>query len=535
MQLKIYPFLLLTLLGMAGCNKDFLVRDNPTATTDEKWWNLESDLNTALGDLYNGLPCGTLGDYGFWTNARMHTSGATDESVFRANFGDWQDYGAGTATVQQGSAQEIYQRKFLYIRNACRFLEHYKKAYVANLEKKERFASEARALRAWYHLELFQLYGPIPIVSKTIDVNEQFVKRNTAAEVIKFIADELELAAAGLPDKYSQGDQFRITKGACYAIQASLYINAGDYANAAIAAKKVIDLQVYTLHHSSDPAANNYAQLFSYNGVGSNEVILFRGQGQRGGFFRSAPKSLNGQSCNSPTAAMVNAYETLQGKTIQELGKDSMAIYAADPVYKNNRDPRLKASIAIPGETFIGMKLEPWKEDGPDAIGKGQSTHTGFWIKKYVDPLDQGNTDGGGMNFIIIRYAEILLDYVESLIETDRWQNADVVHYLNEIRARAGMPDVNTAVYNSKEKLRELVRRERLVELSFEGQRLFDIRRWKIAEKVMNGPAEGAVSPITGKPIVVEVRRFNPERDYLWPIPLLEMTSNPNMVQNPGW
>ncbi|WP_436484149.1 RagB/SusD family nutrient uptake outer membrane protein [Chitinophaga sp. ARDCPP14] len=92
---------------------------------------------------------------------------------------------------------------------------------------------------------------------------------------------------------------------------------------------------------------------------------------------------------------------------------------------------------------------------------------------------------------MIIRYAEILLSYVEALVESGDWQNPDVLLYLNKIRNRAGMPNVNTAVYNTAEKMRELYRRERKVELAFEGTRLFDIRRWKIGEESSERARDG--------------------------------------------
>ena len=97
------------------------------------------------------------------------------------------------------------------------------------------------------------------------------------------------------------------------------------------------------------------------------------------------------------------------------------------------------------------------------------------------------------------------------------------------------MPDVDRDKYNTQESLRELVRRERRVELAFEGHRLYDIKRWKIADKVMNGPVYGAKIPDKDELYYVETRRFNPERDYVWPIPSIEISSNTKMKQNPGY
>lgn len=531
----IYLFAISLFTFLPSCRKNFLVRDNPTATTDEKWWKLETDLQSALGGIYGGLPSGTLSNYDFMSNCRMHLSGTTDEAVFRGNYGDWQTFPVGLATSQTNTVSEMYKKSYYYIRNASRFLENYNKAYVEDAGRKNRYACEARALRAWYHLDMFLLYGPVPIVAHSLTPVEQFAPRNSREEVINFIAAELDTAAAGLPDAYPESDAYRMSKGTCYAMQTILYLNAGDYVKCAAAAKKVIDLHVYELYYSTQAGTGNYASLFSYSGMVNKERILFRRGGQNEAFFRCAPKSLGGQATTSPTASLVNAYETLQGKTLDELGPDSAAIYQSQPTFKNNRDPRLAASVIMPGETFVNRKLEPFKAGSADQIGLTQSTQTGFWIKKYVDPQDAGTPWGGSLNFMIIRYAEILLDYTESLVETNDWQHPDVLIYMNQIRRRAGMPDVDITRYNSQAAMRKLIRRERQLELAFEGQRLFDIRRWKTAETVLNEPARGAIDPSTGKAVIIEQRKFNAGRDYVWPIPLTEINANPNMQQNPNW
>ena len=166
-------------------------------------------------------------------------------------------------------------------------------------------------------------------------------------------------------------------------------------------------------------------------------------------------------------------------------------------------------------------------------MGDQNATSTGFWINKYLDPKDKTGTRT--LDYMIMRYAEVLLNYVECLVELDDYNNPDVVRYLNEIRNRAGMPNVNVAVYNTQIKLRELVRRERRVELAFEGVRYYDIRRWGIFEEVMNGQVLGAVDPATNQPVNVEVRSAKANRDMLWPVPQKELLANPNMTQNPNY
>lgn len=521
-------------IAFTSCEK-FLERDNPTATTDDRWWVNQSQLNSALNPIYLGLPAGITTYDRDYSNVRTQLSGITDDALFRSNYMDFEIFTLGTAT-SSSAIPLAYYKKYTLIRSASRFLENYQKAYVPDPGLKERYAAEARALRAWMHMELFMLFGPIPIVQQSTNPDDQYLKRNTEEEVVRFIVAEMEEAAAVLPAKYNDNEAWRFSKGACYAALSELYLFIGDYVRAAEAAKKVIDLQVYSLFVSSSEPKNSYANLFQYEAKTNNERVLFVPRGNRQTFRRLAPKSISGQSTLSPTASLVDAYETKQGFTLEELGDDSLAIYKKAPHFNDNRDPRLRASVLFPGETFLNKQFDPFTSTSPDLMGQWASTYTGYWVKKWVNATDQSRgTDAGDLDFYIIRYAGVLLNYVEALVESGDWQNPDVYRFLNDIRNRAGMPDVDQARYASQEKLRELVRRERRVELAFEGQRFFDIRRWKIGETALSGPVYGAVNPQTGEPLLIERRVFDPSRDYLWPIPIAELNANINMVQNEGW
>lgn len=527
---------------VTSCN-DFLVRDTPYDTTDDKWWVNQGQLENALKPIYLGLPSGVITydrtyNHGSRTyaNARVQLHGVTDDAVFRANYLDYESFTLGTANSSSPIPLQLYSMNYELIRDASRFLENYHRAYIPDPGLKERYAAEARALRAYMHMQLFMLYGPIPIVDKSVNPDEQYLSRRTQEEVVNFVISEFDAAAQVLPATYTDNEAWRFSKGACYACESELYLFIGDYAKAAQAAKKVIDLNVYELYHSKANPANSYAALFSYEAKQNKERVLYSLRGNRQAFRRLAPKSISGQVSISPTAELVNTYETKQGYTLQELGADSLKTYTEDPHHNDNRDPRLRASVLFPGETFLKKKFDPFTSTSPDLMGSWPSTYTGYWVKKWVTSTDQSKgTDSGDLDFFIIRYAEVLLNYVEALVESGDWNNPDVYTYLNAIRNRAGMPDVDRSRYNTQEKLRELVRRERRVELAFEGQRFFDIRRWKIGEQVMGTTVHGAVSPTTHQPIVVETRQFNPEKDYLWPIPINELNTNPNMTQNPGW
>ena len=137
--------------------------------------------------------------------------------------------------------------------------------------------------------------------------------------------------------------------------------------------------------------------------------------------------------------------------------------------------------------------------------------------------------------------AELYLNYAEAANEaygpdgSAGGLSMTALDAVNEVRNRAGMPDVLDKFTGSAPLLRERIRNERCVELAFEGHRLFDIRRWRIAEQVMNGEVYGATPPGADDRYLAQTRVFNPNRDYLWPIPVGEMNTNTAMEQNPGY
>jgi len=526
---KIYYLICTTVLILfAGCEK-YLTHDHPTNVDDASWWNTEADITAALNSIYVGIPDGSTG------RQLMFLDAMSDNAVARQSLrGDYESYVKGLQGANWGVGTGIWDDDYRDIRRANRFLENIDRAYLPNKALKDQYLAEAKALRAYYHMELFMFFGPVTIMKQSVTPAESSLPRNTEKQVYDFIISELTESANILPAKFTvNADLKRFSAATCWGLISKLALYYKDYELAKTAAKKIIDFNVYSLRKSATPKTS-YADLFLYTGEINDERIFFREITSGGGQWTTfAPQGTGGKTVVSPTASIVNAYETKQGKTLEELGPDSLAIYTKDPNYKNNRDPRMIASIILPGTTYTGVVLKPFENSGLDKLGEQNSTSTGYWVNKYLDPKDKTGTRT--LDFMIMRYAEVLLNYVESLIELGDYTNPDVVKYLNEIRNRATMPNVNTAVYNTKETLRELVRRERRVELAFEGVRYYDIRRWGIFEKVMNGQVLGAINPNTNEPVNVEVRSAKANRDTVWPIPQKELLANPKMTQNPNY
>ncbi|WP_173820296.1 RagB/SusD family nutrient uptake outer membrane protein [Niastella vici] len=513
-------------LLFSGCKK-FLEHDHPTAISDEEWWNTSADATNALNSVYVGVPDGSSG------RQLMFLSALSDEAVARQSTrGDYESYVKGLQNPTWDVGTGIWQDDFKDIRRACRFLENVDNCFMDD-SLKNRYKYEARALRAYYHMELMLFFGGIPIIKTSATPAESYLERNTEADVYNFVVSELTDCANHLPAVYTNADLKRVSAGTCWALISRLALFYKNYDAAKDAAKKVIDLGVYELYKTVSNPKNSYADLFLYTGEVNKERIFYKENTSGGNqWLTFAPLGVGGKTIISPTASVVNNYETKQGKTIWELGPDSIAIYQKDPNYKNNRDPRLTASVLLPGQTYSSYVLKPFDaaQTNLDRLGAQNATATGFWVNKYLDPKDRTGTRT--LDYMIIRYAEILLNYVEALVETDKWSDPDVVRYLNDIRARAAMPPVDVSKYNTKEKLRELVRRERQSELAFEGTRFYDIRRWGILGDVMNGQVYGAIDPATNQPVKVEVRSCNVARDFRWPVPQAEMLANPHMTQN---
>jgi len=253
------------------------------------------------------------------------------------------------------------------------------------------------------------------------------------------------------------------------------------------------------------------------------------------------PASVGGWCSINPTQSLVDAFECEDGKTIEE-----SEVYDPKEPYLH-RDPRLAVTVLAPGNLYEGKRYDPIdvKDPNGDYYAPYGRSKTGYLVRKYVDDLsDYADMWDCGMNAIVMRYAEVLLMYAECKIELNQIDNS-VYDILDDIRTRAKMPVVDRTRYTGQEKLRELLRRERRVELAMEGLRWFDICRWKIGEQVLNGKVYGCllgtVDPVTGalsltnERIFVENRKFDPAKHYLWPIPQTVIDATPAIVQNPHY
>lgn len=421
---------------------------------------------------------------------------------------------------------------------------------------------ENRFLRAYFYFELVKRYGGVPIVTEVLSLNDNMkdIQRNSLQDCFTFITSELDSAAAKLPKKTISSNLGKITAGAAMALKSrvllyaasELYNNpswAGSYSNnelisltgertakwqaAANAAKAVIDISAaagYAL-------ASDYRALFqTYN---SPEIIFTHRQGASNSFEKASyPIGFDkANSGTTPSQNLVNDYEVkVDANTAVAFDWNNPA-HTANPYV--SRDPRLSMSVIYNNSTFKSRAVEIW-EGGKDGAGKPLATKTGYYLKKYVDEtLDLLQEKTSVHSWIYIRLAEVYLNYAEALNECQPG-NADIKIYVDKVRQRTGvaMPPLPAGL--SQAEMREKIRHERRIELAFEGHREWDLRRWMIAESIMNAPLKGVrvrqstPGVFTYNVVNVEDRVFSPKM-YFYPIPQSELNIQTNWIQNPMW
>lgn len=526
-------------LLVIGCKKLELTPENQF--TDLTYWESESRAQSVLNTAYSQM----------FTSSNFFYNEALSDNAFngRGDVAGARSIASGTYNPSLDRLQNEWDNRYAGIKTTNLLLENIDRISDIEDSDRERMRAEARFIRAFQHFMLMTWFGDIPLLSEDISLEEaQNITRTPREEVLAFILAELDEVAAVLPTntEYGEADRGKITKGAAIALKARALLYEGRWQEVVAATGKLIKDNSYGTYS----LFSDYAGLFLPQNEYNSEVILsiqyvpeLRTWGE---FFDMAPLSAGARlNALAPTQELVNSYLMLNGKKINEPGSgfDENNPYA-------NRDPRLSYTVVYHGYEWDNLNgdshiiyIEPGSDpDDPiDEYAPGSSaTPTGYYTRKYYDPSHQSQF-ASGLNLMLIRYADVLLMYAEAKNEIGGFNEATWNKTIRALRERAGFTDPDALNYDaslSQEQMREVIRNERRTELAMEGLRIFDIRRWGIAEDVLNGWVHGArfgpVSEDNGY-IRVGKRSFDPSKHYLWPIPQGEIFINDNLSQNPGW
>lgn len=527
------------LIGPTACQEDWLDEQPLAQLSETTFWNTASDAMLALTGIYNGGNIGT----NQYNNEFLIMASYTDDSSYK-NGAVGVIYSGYLRASDTQVVRAIWQRAYRTIFEVNYFLENIGRVEMDETLKAQ-YIAEARFLRAYEYAYMSILYGGVPLITKVIlkdEANNQ--QRSSLDEVVAFALEELRLAAADLPATRPESERGRILKAAPLAVMGRLLMIHKRWDEAVTTYKEIIDLNAHIID-------DRYKELFEEKGETSKEIILATNcvaglygnpQNQR----NYHPEFYGGYSEDNVFQGLVDAFLMTDGMPIEE----SPLYDPANPF--ENRDPRLYASIFLPEYTVFRDKLYLAHPDNTKIGLAALPGITGYGWKKYVTEDYKGDQASSGDDIIHIRYAEVLLSYLESKLENGDAITQDLLdETINKVRGRAevNMPAVTET---NPDLLREIVRRERRVEFCLERLiRYMDIRRWGIFMEVMN--KQFYAMKLTDDPdnysdynvetvgkyrghykVINKTGTYTPEMEFL-PIPLYEIDINPDLKQNPGY
>ena len=420
-------------------------------------------------------------------------------------------------------------------------------------------------------------------------------------DIVNYLDNELMELSKLLPVSYDNVNIGRPTSGMCLAVRARmlqfaaspLFNGNPDFADmvnkdgtplfnktydvnkwkrAAEAAKLVVELPEYSLYKEYNADGSLDALMSCMNvhltPVSSNKEVIFPYPGKTNWQYEYhlLPRGSGWAGCISATQNLVDAFFMKNGLSIDAAGSGYVSTgYSTSDTYYNtkykwgssaekeglvtktgtfnmyvNREPRFYVNIRFNGQycSFDDLKRDVnFLSGGEDGKPSHDSPIAGYQFNKALNPVSRS---GGSYPYkpgIIIRLAEMYLNYAEALNEYDPG-NPDILEYVNMIRERAGIPALKTGL--SQNDMRTAIRKERRVEFAFEaGMRYMDMRRWKIAEEIFTTPVSGMNVDATTKDQFFKrtniQNRVFLKKMYLWPIYQNYLDNNENLVQNKYW
>ena len=530
----------LLFVGFTSSCSDFLDRYPLDELSDSSFWKTENDAMMAVTDIYGCLPT--------WDQ---------DEDINSDNAVHGIKWAAGN--ISKGVYDPMDQSwagSYTPIRQCNLVLEKVKDIEMSD-ESRKKIEGQAYFFRAFVYFNLIRSFGDVPYIDKPLNLTDvEDITRTPREEVYAKVMADFDKAIEYLPEEWDAANTPRVTKGAlAMKARAALYYN--NWQVAADASKAVMDLGKYELYDAGN--TGKYQELFWEKSDGCDENILYVQ-------FNYPDKThyLIGWECfptlgwggMNPTQSLVDAFEDKDGAPISK-----STIYNEKDPFKN-RDPRLEVNVLHDGEEMYGVtiKVKPLKSSGKTGIEQhGDATATGYYQQKWLDPSIDPQSEGWNMgkDWVVIRYAEVLLTYAEAMNELHPL-SAESFDAVNQVRRRVGMPDLQNTDPSkptycaTQDELRKRIQNEWRVEFALEGgKRMWDIRRWGIAKEVLNAPFLGLkMKPVEGvvdgKPAIVDYILYEGENiklagshyedhNYLLPVPQTEIDLNPKLTQNPGY
>jgi len=414
---------------------------------------------------------------------------------------------SGNLSPANTATQTIYEGSYSSIAIFNDFIYNLESPKVDFLQQaaRQKYIAEVKFMRAYVYFTLTNLYGDV-VLTLTPEGPDYRPARASKDKVMAAILDDLDYAIASLPnDPYMNG---HVVKGAAYALKMKVLLYKGDYAGV---------VSIWSTYFNT---ANNkfsmspkYYDLFRGPNQPKNPEIIFSAiyvPDQR--YRNDIDITLTNYADLLASDDLLHAYEFNDGTPFSTTNPK----YDPSNEY-NNRDPRLKYTlfnsleISQPGSPYYG------KIAGGNVTGK-------LIVKKFVqDELLPAQVSGSDQDAVLLRLGDVALMYAEAENALNGPGNK-VIDAVQMVRGRADVNMPPLPVGLSKDAMRDRIRHERRIEMAFEGQRYFDLMRWRLMGDII--------------PRIVDpngVRRVWDNKNYLWPLPTSALSKNPNLTQNAGY
>lgn len=550
------------MLLISSCNKQLELTPQSNIT-DATFWNTPTDFELSAN----------------WFYANSLLSQQYDGTVNNDNMSDismnTQPNSVSSGTYTAPETDAVWNNAYSAIRNANKLIEEGEKSPIK--DQILPYLGEGYFFRAYNYFILFKTYGGVPLISKVLQPNdiEVFKTRSSREEAVNFIINDLDSAAAYLKDK-NETEKGRICKEAAMAYKARVSLFAGTWRKfhntgnpdsllniAVSASKNVIESKAYSVYTAK--GIQSYRYLFiDGTSVNNPESIIIKP-------FVTAINNDGGWQYGiswgpmSPTKRMADMYLCEDGLPISK--STLFKGYDSCTSEFRNRDPRMTESLIVPATSIVRPQFASSTPQWP-GVGNNRNVNSGYMLYKFISEIaSPGISSASNYDWNVMRYAEVLLIYAEATFERyGQISDADLNISINRLRDRVGMPHLtNEFVETNGLDMRTEIRRERTVELAFEGFRWDDLRRWSIAEEELTPSVlsikvsgtqwdspEVTVGQNTTPGIFYNLpsaelengfkvlqpgsqRSFDPKKNYLLPIPTKEISLNAKLTQNPGW
>lgn len=534
-------------LSSTSCS-DFLDTAPYASISDASFWTGESDATLALVGCYRsetGWSHDTFDAPQGLIYLDLAAGMGSEKESFTTNM-------AGVNTLAtNGNIQWYWGNAYVHIARHNTFLENIVNCPMDE-KKKAEFIAEVKTLRSFFLYQLAFYFKDVPMPLTQLSLTEaNSIAQTPQADVYDQVEKDLLEAIPNLPMTRSGDEYGRMTAAAARAILGRVYLAREKWTEAVNILKPIIDSGDYQLDRRNGD--ESYEKLFQVGGEYSPEMIYVI-MGIKDKFTSSrniylSPECLGGWHQFAVYNEHVKSYFCSDGKPI-----DESPLYDENDPYMN-RDQRLYASVFLPplgswpGTEFNGVTYDCYGDASSADRYNKFTLFNGYCPKKGLDPSITEAMWSCYTPTPIIRYAEILLSYLEAANEAGQGVSQEMLDLtINDIRNRVNLPGYSSSELGSQTAVRKAVRAERRVELAFEGLHYFDILRWGTAKDELNHYFTGVklsddpdarnykgTSPVDENNYYKFEDRKWADHNRYWPIPQSDRNINPNLKQNEGY